>query len=228
MLTGPIGITNTHSVGVVRDAIIRSAVRRAPVRDVLLVAAGRRRDVGRAAQRHRRLPRHRGPCRRGAGGARPAARRRRRTSAAGPGWSATSSRAGSGRRRGSSTPTSGGWTVGVLVQANYGRRDWLRIDGVPVGEAIPRRARSRARTARPTMTMARPSTPPPGSGLDHRASSRPTRRCCPTSASGWRSGPAWASLGWAAPARHSSGDLFLCFATGNRSLPRTSFRADPA
>jgi D-aminopeptidase len=26
---------------------------------------------------------------------------------------------------------------------------------------------------------------------------------------------------------HSSGDLFLCFATGNRSLPRTSFRADP-
>ena len=31
----------------------------------------------------------------------------------------------------------GGWTVGVLVQANYGTRDWLRVDGVPVGEAIP-------------------------------------------------------------------------------------------
>ncbi len=26
---------------------------------------------------------------------------------------------------------------------------------------------------------------------------------------------------------HSSGDLFLCFATGNRTLPRTSFRSDP-
>jgi len=26
---------------------------------------------------------------------------------------------------------------------------------------------------------------------------------------------------------HSSGDLFLCFATGNRNLPKTSFRADP-
>src|SRR5439155_21775811 len=25
----------------------------------------------------------------------------------------------------------------------------------------------------------------------------------------------------------SSGDLFLCFATGNRNLPATSFRADP-
>src|SRR4029078_10758866 len=29
-LTGPIGITNTHSVGVVRDGIIRSAVRQLP------------------------------------------------------------------------------------------------------------------------------------------------------------------------------------------------------
>src|SRR4029079_10290837 len=31
----------------------------------------------------------------------------------------------------------GGCTFGVLVQANYGRREWLRVDGVPVGEAIP-------------------------------------------------------------------------------------------
>src|SRR5207244_12344396 len=31
----------------------------------------------------------------------------------------------------------GGWTVGVLVQANYGRRGLLRVDGVPVGEEIP-------------------------------------------------------------------------------------------
>jgi len=29
------------------------------------------------------------------------------------------------------------WTVGVLVQANYGRRHQLRLDGKPVGEAIP-------------------------------------------------------------------------------------------
>ena len=34
-------------------------------------------------------------------------------------------------------PAQGGWTVGVLVQANYGRRDWLRVDGVPIGAAIP-------------------------------------------------------------------------------------------
>lgn len=30
----------------------------------------------------------------------------------------------------------GGWTVGVLVLANYGRRDQLRIDGVPIGQQL--------------------------------------------------------------------------------------------
>src|SRR5699024_6109875 len=28
----------------------------------------------------------------------------------------------------------GGWTVGALVQANYGQRDLLHVDGVPVGQ----------------------------------------------------------------------------------------------
>src|SRR5258706_2393037 len=31
----------------------------------------------------------------------------------------------------------GGWTVGALVQANYGGRPLLRVDGVPVGREIP-------------------------------------------------------------------------------------------
>lgn len=31
----------------------------------------------------------------------------------------------------------GGWTVGVLVQANHGSRHLLRVDGVPVGHEIP-------------------------------------------------------------------------------------------
>src|SRR5437764_11602268 len=31
----------------------------------------------------------------------------------------------------------GGYTVGVLVQCNYGDRDQLRIAGVPVGKEIP-------------------------------------------------------------------------------------------
>jgi D-aminopeptidase len=35
------------------------------------------------------------------------------------------------------TPEQGGYTVGVLVQANYGRRELLEIAGVPVGREIP-------------------------------------------------------------------------------------------
>ena len=30
----------------------------------------------------------------------------------------------------------GGFTVAALVQANYGKRAWLRVDGVPVGDEI--------------------------------------------------------------------------------------------
>jgi L-aminopeptidase/D-esterase-like protein len=36
----------------------------------------------------------------------------------------------------------GGYTVGVLVQANFGVRRQLRIDGVPVGREIPQAERS--------------------------------------------------------------------------------------
>ncbi len=35
------------------------------------------------------------------------------------------------------TPEQGGYTIGVLVQANYGRRELLEIAGVPVGREIP-------------------------------------------------------------------------------------------
>jgi D-aminopeptidase len=35
--------------------------------------------------------------------------------------------------------SSGRWTVGVLVQANHGDRDLFRVDGVPVGLEIPER-----------------------------------------------------------------------------------------
>src|SRR3712207_7279232 len=34
------------------------------------------------------------------------------------------------------TGEDGGWTVGALVQANYGRRFMLRVDGAPVGRVL--------------------------------------------------------------------------------------------
>ena len=57
-LTSSIGLTNTHSVGVVRDALAASTRGTAARRHWLLVVAARRcRNLGRGAQRHQRLPR---------------------------------------------------------------------------------------------------------------------------------------------------------------------------
>jgi D-aminopeptidase len=120
----------------------------------------------------------------------------------------------------------GGFTVGVLVQANYGRRDWLRIDGVPVGEEIPV---SEVPSPYPIESEDGPfiaPSPPPGSGsiIAIVATDAPLLpHQCERLAQ--RAGLGIARMGGTgAP---SSGDLFLCFATGNRSLPRTSFRVDP-
>ena len=85
----------------------------------------------------------------------------------------------------------GGYTVGVLVQANYGKRDWLRIDGVRVGEAIPisevpspygteRRvaAAARLRLDHRRRRDRRPAAPPPvrAARPAGRARDRPGRR----------------------------------------------------
>ena len=87
----------------------------------------------------------------------------------------------------------GGWTVGVLVQANYGERAQLRIDGVPVGEAIPTtEVPSPYDEADELAVRARPRAPARSS-----SSSPPTRRCCRTSASGSRSVPRSGWRGWA-------------------------------
>jgi D-aminopeptidase len=100
----------------------------------------------------------------------------------------------------------GGWTVGVLVLANHGVRHLLRIDGVPVGQAIPAEE-----VATPRMSL------PPGAGsiivvLGTDAPLLPTqcRRLAQRATIGvGRVG----GLG-----ENSSGDIFLAFSTGNRGL----------
>ena len=146
LLTSPIGLTNTHSVGVVRDALSRAAVAAPSAGEVawsLPVVGetwdGRLNDIDgfhvtRRARRSRRWPRQRpGPS--------PRARRRRHRH--------DLPRVQGRHRHGSRVLGAelGGCTVGVLVQANYGRRERLRVDGVPVGRAIPDRATCRARAA---------------------------------------------------------------------------------
>ncbi len=110
----------------------------------------------------------------------------------------------------------GGWTVGVLVQANYGEREQLRIDGVPVGEAIPVDEVPSPYPAAATAD-APGARPDPGSSsiiivvatdaplIPHQCERLAQR----------------ASMGLArmgSTANHSSGDIFLVFATGNRGL----------
>ena len=66
-LEGPVMITNTHSVGVVRDAVIKWRVKLAPPDRyrLLVVAAGGGGNLRRLPERHQRISRHdagRLPC----------------------------------------------------------------------------------------------------------------------------------------------------------------------
>jgi D-aminopeptidase len=221
LLTGPIGITNTHSVGVVRDGIIRHAVRRLPFGTAqwALPVVGETWDgllndidgfhvtadhVDQALAAASDGPVPEG----GVGG--------------GTGMVCHEFKGGIGTASRVVDAAWGGFTVGVLVQANYGRRDWLRVDGVPVGEAIPV---SEVPSPYPLAGDEAPA-PAPGSGsiigviatdaplLPHQCERLAQRAGLGVGRMGGTGAP-------------SSGDLFLCFATGNRSLPRTSFRTDP-
>src|SRR5205085_8274163 len=105
----------------------------------------------------------------------------------------------------------GGWTVGVLVQANYGRRGLLRVDGVPVGEAIPTSevpSPYRDRGAPPGRAGA-------GSIIIVVATDAPLlpMQC---SRLAQRAGLGVARTGGVG--EHTSGDIFFCLATGNRGM----------
>ena len=97
--------------------------------------------------------------------------------------------------------------VGVLVQANYGRRSRFRVDGVPVGEVLGERV----------------PTPHPreewGSIIGIAATDAPLLpHQCDRLAQ--RVGLGVARVG--GTAAHTSGDLFFAFATGNRGLDADS------
>ena len=100
----------------------------------------------------------------------------------------------------------GGFTVGVLVQANHGRRDRLRIEGVPVGEELS------------GDVVPLPAEPGPGRGgsiIIVAATDAPLLpHQCDRLAQ--RAGLGVARTGGAG--EDSSGDIFLAFATGNRGL----------
>jgi D-aminopeptidase len=138
LLDGPVMITNTHSVGVVRDAVIAWKIRNGgpdmegyfwslPV--VAETWDGWLNDIngfhvkpGHAF--HALDSAKSGPVEEGAVGG-------------GTGMICNEFKGGIGTSSRVLDAKDGGYTVGVLVQCNYGRRPELRIAGVPVGKEIP-------------------------------------------------------------------------------------------
>jgi D-aminopeptidase len=133
-LEGPILLTNTHSVGVVRDAVVEWGNRRFPGTETfsLPVVAetwdGYLNDINgfHVTKEHalQALDTARsGPVEEGSVGG-------------GTGMRAHDFKAGIGTSSRKLGAADGAFTVGVLVQANYGTREELRIAGVPVGREI--------------------------------------------------------------------------------------------
>jgi L-aminopeptidase/D-esterase-like protein len=136
-LDGPVMITNTHSVGVVRDAVIAWRVRHAPPDQEgywwsLPVVAetwdGYLNDVNGFHVKpehvfHALDSANTGTVQEGNVGG-------------GTGMICNEFKGGIGTSSRVLDAKHGGYTVGVLVQCNYGQRDQLRIAGVPVGREI--------------------------------------------------------------------------------------------
>jgi D-aminopeptidase len=207
LLTTPIAITNTHSVGVVRDALIAAAVRR-EIHDShwSLPVVGETYDglLSDMNGFHVR-PEHVDAALESAGGG-PVAEG---AVGGGTGMVCHEFKGGIGTSSRVLPAADGGYTVGALVQANYGRRTWLRVDGAPVGEAIPVEA------VPSPWDQAPAPAPTPGSGsiIVIVATDAPLLpHQCERVAQ--RAGLGIARVG--GTGGHTSGDMFLAFATGNR------------
>jgi D-aminopeptidase len=204
MLTTPIGLTNTHSVGVVRDALVAASVRGAEPdrpRWALPVVGetwdGYLNDIDgqHVTAEHVYVAlaaASTGPVPEGCVGA-------------GTGTKAFAFKAGIGTASRRATQAHGGYTVGVLVQANHGRRDRLSVDGVPVGREI-----TRDEVPGPDVRQ-----PDGGSIIVVVATDAPLlpHQC--------RRLAQRATLGIArggGGGEHSSGDIAIAFATDNRGL----------
>jgi L-aminopeptidase/D-esterase-like protein len=133
VLEGPIAITNTHSVGVVRDAILRWQVGKPGMQPWGLPVVAETYDGGlNDINGFHVRPEH-------VAAALDAAKGGAVTEGnvgGGTGMICHGFKGGIGTASRRLPVEQGGYTVGVLVQCNYGARRDLRIAGVPVGEEI--------------------------------------------------------------------------------------------
>jgi D-aminopeptidase len=203
LLTSPIAITNTHSVGTVHEALVAHSVRTGQESQgfaswALPVVAetwdGRLNDINGFHVKREHVDQAIASARAGAveegnvGG--------------GTGMICHGFKGGTG----TASRLAGSYTVGVLVQANHGQRRRLQINGIPVGERVP-----------PSLVpLPSPRSSGEGSIIVVVATDAPLlpfqcRRLAQRAALGiGRTGGLGAD---------SSGDLILAFATGNQVNP---------
>jgi D-aminopeptidase len=213
-LSSPIALTNTHSVGVVRDALVRHAVadRDLGVAYWALPVVGETWDgalndingfhVSREHVEQAVSSSSSGAVSEGNVGG-------------GTGMICHGFKGGTGTASRVVATNAGSYVVGVLVQANHGRRERLRIDGVPVGEEIT------------ASVVPLPGTPAVSDGAGSIivvvATNAPLlpNQCTRLAQ---RAGFGIARTGGVG--EHTSGDIFVAFATGNRGLPGSGYGPD--
>jgi len=219
-LDGPVMITNTHSVGVVRDAVIawqaktgllpKTNTYGASFFSLPVVAEtfdGRLNDVNGfhvkpehvfAALENARS----GPVAEGNHGG-------------GTGMRCYGFKGGTGTASRRLDERSGGYTVGALVQCNCGTRDQLMVAGVPVGREIPetstRSAASAPRETEVGSIIIVVATDAPL--LPHQLKRLARRATMGLARTGSSSG-------------NSSGDIFIAFSTANPDAARPAGVAD--
>jgi D-aminopeptidase len=212
VLTTPVAITNTHSVGVVRDALVAAEVEARgdgelywcmPVVGETFDGTLNDIDGQHVRAEHVRAAladAHGGPVEEGSVGG-------------GTGMICHEFKGGIGT---ASRLVEDRWTVGALVQANYGRRRLFRVDGAPVGRVL---GTDRVPSPFEQAAELRPAAGA-GSIIVVLATDAPLLpHQCERLAQRATIGLARAGGG----VEDSSGDIFLAFATGNAGLPRADY-----
>jgi D-aminopeptidase len=229
LLGGAVGLTNTHSVGVVRDALVAHAARRHPGSDGFwsLPVVGETYDgalndidgfhvtAENVDAAIADADASDGVVREGNVGG-------------GTGMICHEFKGGIGTASRRLTDEQGGWTLGVLVQANYGHRALLRIDGVPVGAEIPT---SEVPSPWDQLAERRAVRPPAPHVADRRGGIRASEDggsiivlvatdapLLPHQCTRIAQRPALGLGRLGSFASHGSGDLFLAWSTANRDL----------
>jgi len=207
LLETPVALTNTHSVGVVRDALVRHAVAQnlgADEEPWSLPVVGETWDgvLNDVNGFHVRAEHVDQAIENASDGRVPEG-----AVGGGTGMICHGFKGGIGTASRVLSESDGGWTVGVLVQANHGARSRLRVEGVPVGrelgpERIPLPGRARGGTRAGSIIVLVATDAPLLPNQCERLAQRATFGIARTGGAG----------------ENSSGDLVLAWSTGNRGL----------